>query len=137
MFEKESIEDEMLAEGDKLIDLQLKKERKEMEKIDLESEIEKDEGNMIELDEELYSLCAEINNITDQLDSMDQTLDFINKKIQELSENIIQMDFENIEPLQFSGLQSVEAAKVTLQTFFGVLLDINIYKRDLEQKCIE
>jgi hypothetical protein len=46
-------------------------------------------------------------------------------------------DLDSIEPLQFSGLKSVEAAKVTLQTFFGVLLDLNIYKRDLERSCIE
>jgi len=31
----------------------------------------------------------------------------------------------------------VDAAKVTLQTFFGVMLDLNVYKRDLEIKCIE
>lgn len=47
------------------------------------------------------------------------------------------MDADHIEPLKFSGLQSVEAARVTLQTFFSVMLDVNVYKRDLETKCIE
>ena len=32
MDERERIEDEMIAEGDKLVDIQLQKERKEMEK---------------------------------------------------------------------------------------------------------
>ncbi len=71
MDERERIEDEMLADGDKLIDMQLKKERKEIEKAELESEIEIDEGSMLELEEELDSLCVEITNLTEGLDSMD------------------------------------------------------------------
>ena len=31
----------------------------------------------------------------------------------------------------------MENARATLRTFFMVLLDLNVYKRDLEQKCIE
>lgn len=92
---------------------------------------------MLELEEEIDHLCMQIATITEALDSMDQTLDFMNKNINELCEEIASMDSDSIEPLQFSGLQSVDAARVTLQTFFGVLLDLNIYKRDLEQKCIE
>lgn len=68
---------------------------------------------------------------------MDETLEFKNNKINKMCEEIAQNDLSSVEPLKFSGLQSVEAAKVTLQTFFGVLLDLNVYKRDLEHKCIE
>ena len=75
--------------------------------------------------------------MTDNLDSMDETLAYKNRKINDLCEEIAANDLEQIEPLKFGGLKSVEAAKVTLQTFFGVLLDLNVYKRDLEQKCIE
>ena len=135
--ERERIEEEMLGLGDKLTDLLLQKERKEAEKAEYECESEIDEGKLYELEEELDNVCMEMQNITDSLDNMDETLDFINKKINLLSEEIASIDIENIQPLQFSGLKSVDAAKVTLQTFFGVLLDLNIYKRDLEQKCIE
>lgn len=75
--------------------------------------------------------------MTEHLDSLNETLEFINSKINALTEQIESLDIDNIEPIKFSGLKSVDAAKVTLQTFFGVLLDINIYKRDLEVKCIE
>ena len=37
----------------------------------------------------------------------------------------------------FKGLNSVEMARATLRTFFMVLLDLNVYKRDLETKCLE
>ena len=68
---------------------------------------------------------------------MNETLNFVTKKVNELTEEAISLDIDNIQPLKFSGLQSVDAARVTLQTFFSVLLDLNIYKRDLENKCIE
>ena len=44
---------------------------------------------------------------------------------------------DSIEAPRFKGLESVDVAKATLRTFFMVLLDLNIYKRDLETKCIE
>ena len=44
---------------------------------------------------------------------------------------------ESIQPLNFNALDSIDSAKATLKTFFSVVLDLNIYKRDLENKCIE
>ena len=39
--------------------------------------------------------------------------------------------------MSFNALDSIDSARVTLKTFFQVVLDLNIYKRDIEQKCIE
>lgn len=44
---------------------------------------------------------------------------------------------DSIQPPRFRGLSSVENARATLRTFFMVMLDLNVYKRDLENKCIE
>jgi len=44
---------------------------------------------------------------------------------------------ESVQPMTFNALDTVESARATLKTFFTVLLDLNVYKRDLEQKCIE
>lgn len=44
---------------------------------------------------------------------------------------------DSIQPPRFKGLNSVEMARATLRTFFMVLLDLNVYKRDLETKLIE
>ena len=38
---------------------------------------------------------------------------------------------------RFKGLNNVENARATLKTFFTVLLDLNVYKKDLENKLIE
>ena len=79
----------------------------------------------------------EIANLSEALDSLEETLKFHNDKYNKLTEEAIALDIDRIEPLKFTGLQSVDAARVTLQTFFTVMLDLNIYKRDLENKCIE
>lgn len=42
-----------------------------------------------------------------------------------------------IQPPRFKGLSNVDMARQTLRTFFMVLLDINVYKKELEAKCIE
>ena len=68
---------------------------------------------------------------------MEDSYNFHLKKLNDLNEEAIALDATNIEPIKFSGLQSVDAARVTLQTFFSVMLDLNIYKRDLEAKCID
>jgi hypothetical protein len=44
---------------------------------------------------------------------------------------------ESIAPLEFGALDSIESARVTLKTFFQVLLELNVYKRDLEKKCLD
>lgn len=38
---------------------------------------------------------------------------------------------------RFKGLNNVDNARATLKTFFMVLLDLNVYKKDLENKLIE
>jgi hypothetical protein len=52
-------------------------------------------------------------------------------------EEIESFDIETITPMNFNALGSIESAKATLKTFFSVVLDLNVYKRDLESKCIE
>lgn len=79
----------------------------------------------------------QIQNCNDSLESLEDSYKFHLGKLNVLNEEAIALDPSNIEPIKFSGLQSVDAARVTLQTFFSVMLDLNIYKRDLEAKCIE
>ena len=65
--EKERIENEMFQFGDKLNEIMLDKERKDIEKQQLEimEEIdEESEGRIIELEEEIHQIIMEIANIT-------------------------------------------------------------------------
>jgi chromosome segregation ATPase len=138
---KTQIEDEMFVEGDKLNALTLEKERKELEKQGLEMAAadtpDFDDGRILELEEEIYQVDAQIGNITDHLESLEETYEYHSKKLNTLNEQALSLAADSIEPLKFVGLQSIDAARVTLQTFFSVMLDVNIYKKDLEKKCIE
>ena len=62
---------------------------------------------------------------------------YVEQKVRKIEEDISEWDPDSIKPPRFKGLNSVEMAKATLKTFFMVLLDLNVYKRDLETKCIE
>jgi hypothetical protein len=44
---------------------------------------------------------------------------------------------DSVQPPRFKGLTSVDVARATLQTFFLVLLDLNVYKKELESKCLD
>ena len=42
-----------------------------------------------------------------------------------------------LKPPRFKCLNNVDNARATLKTFFMVLLDLNVYKKELENKLIE
>ena len=44
---------------------------------------------------------------------------------------------DSVSPLSFNALDSLDSARATLKIFFQVVLDLNVYKRDLENKCID
>lgn len=77
--------------------------------------------------------------ILETLESLDTTLNYINERVNKMTESLYEIDLEEdeIKPLVFKGLKTVEAARITLRTFFEALLDMNVYKTDLEDKCAE
>lgn len=131
----------MLEEGDRLTQLSIEKERLEMELNiieDYESKgIEFDEERKLEVEESLEEVNLESNSITETLDVLEQSLEFVQSKINQASTEVKTFDMDSIQPPMFKGLNSVEMARATLRTFFMVMLDLNVYKRDLEGKCIE
>ena len=137
--QKENIEDEMLEEGDKMTELLVYKEKLEFEKEELETipEEERDEGRILEIEESLKDIFLEINSITETLDMLEENLNYIENQVNASFEEIESFDIENVTTLSFNALETIESAKVTLKTFFQVFLELNVYNRDLEQKCIQ
>jgi len=137
--QKDKVENEMLEEGDRMTELLLLKEKLDFEKEELEAtpEDQRDEGRILEIEDQLKDISLEINSITETLDMLEETLQFVQSKVDQVTEEIEGFDMDSIQPMTFNALDSVESARATLKTFFQVLLDLNIYKRDLEQKCIE
>jgi chromosome segregation ATPase len=92
---------------------------------------------LLEIEAELDDIALESESITSTLDTLEEHLNFVTVKVNKLVHEIKSFDPESIKPPRFRGLNSVEMARATLSTFFMVLLDLNVYKRELEQKCIE
>ena len=62
-----------------MTDLLVMKEKLEMEKEDLEDvdEADKDEGRLLEIEDNLKDIALEINSITETLDMLEDTLEFV------------------------------------------------------------
>jgi Leucine-rich repeat (LRR) protein len=138
---REEIEEEMFSEGDRLTELSIQQERLEFEQLAIlearESGEEYDEARDLEIEVELEDIATESSSITQTLDTLEEHLNFVNNKINKLKEEIASFDMDSIQAPRFKGLSSVEMARKTLRTFFMVLLDLNVYKRELETKLIE
>lgn len=131
----------MLKEGDRLTDLIVQKERLEME-MEVNATAEEsgdtfDEARQLEIEGELEDVVLESDSITATLDVLEEHLDHVETKIASIESEIKAFSLESVQAPRFKGLTNVENARATLKTFFMVLLDINVYKKDLENKLIE
>jgi len=109
----------------------------EYEKEELENTQSKDEGRILEIDDNLKDILLEISSITETLDMLEEALEFVQEKLYQVTEEIEGFDIESVNPMSFNALDNIDSAKATLKTFFQIVLDLNVYKRDLETKCIE
>jgi len=96
-----------------------------------------DEARQLEIEQELESLVMEQEGITDTLDNLGEHMEFLEEKINDMRLEINSYDMENIMPPRFNGLNNVAVAKATLRTFFLVMLDLNVYKKELENKLLD
>ena len=136
----------MLTEGDRLTELIIEKERLELEIFEMEEQKLANENDVegglneerkLEIEGQLEDVCTESDSITATLDVLEEHMDHVETKIEQIKASIQSFDLDTVTPLRFKGLSSIENAKATLKTFFLVFLDLNVYKKDLENKLIE
>ena len=94
--QKDKLENEMLEEGDKMTDLLIMKEKLEFEKEELENAPTKDEGRILEIDDNLKDISLEINSITETLDMLEEALEFVQDKVYQCTEDIEGFDMESV-----------------------------------------
>ena len=98
---------------------------------------EYDEERQLEIEAELEDVCLESDSITATLDVLEEHLDHVETKVGQIRSEIKAFDLDSVQAPRFKGLNNVDNARATLKTFFMVLLDLNVYKKDLENKLIE
>ena len=79
LAQKDKVETEMLEEGDRMTELLVMREKLELEKEELEAleDDQKDEGRILEIDDQLKDISLEITSITETLDMLEETLEFV------------------------------------------------------------
>lgn len=131
----------MLKEGDRLNELIMEKDRLEFEMEANANAAEEggefDEAKQLEIEGMLEDVITESDSIMATLEVLEEHMDHTENKIAQIEAEIKSFSMDSIAPLQFKGLNNVETARATLKTFFMVLLDLNVYKKDLENKLIE
>lgn len=139
--ERNRLEDELIEEGDKLNALTLEKERRKMEMEMLEERAlageEEAEARIMELEEELYQLTFHQETLMSAFESCEDSLNRHYSRLADLQEEAQALNAQSQDMLKFPELKSVHAARMTLEVFFSQLLDLNLWKRDLENKCIQ
>jgi hypothetical protein len=60
----------------------------------------------------------------------------VSQKLSTISTSLINLSPDDIEKLRFDEVQSIEGARACLGAFFGILLDVNVYKKQLENQTI-
>ena len=91
----------MLEEGDRLNELVIQKERLEFELADLEEKQEEgspdfDEARMLEIQAELEDVVIETDSITQTLETLEEHLDFVQGKVNKLTQEIKSFDLDSI-----------------------------------------
>ena len=67
----------MLEEGDRLTEILVQKEKLIFEKEELEEQEDKDEGRILELDDQIKDLDREVSGISDTLDMLQEHIEFV------------------------------------------------------------
>lgn len=99
---------------------------------------EEAEARIMELEEEVYQLTYQQEALMSSLESVEDSLNRHYSQLEVLRDEAQVLAAQSQDMLKFPSLQSsAHAARTTLEVFFSQLLDLNIWKRDLENKCIQ
>ena len=79
----------------------------------------------------------ELESITENMNSLEDKLDFVSEKISTFKKEVIEINPENIERLRFEEISSLEEAKIYLGSFFNIFLEMNVYRSMVENKILE
>lgn len=87
------------------------------------------EDELYQVNEEIDQLDLEMKAIQDNMESLEEKQDFVAQKLSSISTQLISLSPDDIEQLRFDEVQSIEGARACLGAFFGILLDVNVYKK--------
>jgi prefoldin subunit 5 len=96
-----------------------------------------DEEELYAIGEEIEQINFEMRAIQDNLDNLEERHDFIENKVSSFTTQLIEFNPDDVDQLRFEEVQSIEGARACLGAFFKILLDVNVYKRQLQNVNLE
>ena len=104
----------MLEEGDRLTEALIEKEKLEFEKEELEAQPKetRDEGRLLEIGDNLNDLAMAVTANTETLDMLQEALEFVESKLNQVTEELEAFDVDSISPLSFSDAFSASLARL-------------------------
>ena len=91
------------------------------------------DDKIYQLTNEIEDLSAQMKDIQCHIESLEDKQTFINEKVSRYNCDMIRLkDPANSNVLEESPLQSMEGVRATVQSFFDILLDLNMALRNAE-----
>lgn len=77
-----------------------------------------------------------MRTVQDNLDNLEEKHEFFENKVHQLRTQLVEFNPDDVDQLRFEEVQSLEGARACLGAFFKILLDVNVYKRQLQNQNI-
>jgi len=87
------------------------------------------EDEVYQIQEELDGIEFEMKAVRENIESLEEKQDFVQNKISNYNVELVELDPDDVEQLRFDEVQSIEGARACLEAFFGILLEVNVYKK--------
>lgn len=132
---KQQIESEIEEEQRYYGEISIKKEKALLYKSKLQ--IGEDEGEALMIEKEIEEYDAILNKNQENIEALEDKIDFYNKKIINLENAIEEVKDEEIAGLNLNKVNSVQNAKTLLLAFFNIILEVKVQRMELEETLVD
>jgi hypothetical protein len=129
------IENEIEDEQKYFSEMSIKKEKAMLKKAKLNQETQ--EGDALILEKDIEEYDAILNKNQENIEALEDKIEFYNKKIINLENAIEEVNNEEIHGLNLDRVDSVQNAKTLLIAFFNIVLQVKVQRLDLEDTLID
>jgi hypothetical protein len=132
---RQQIEIEIDEEQRYYSEISIKKEKAIMKKSSLR--IEEDEGEALSIERDITEYDAILNKNQENIESLEDKIEFFNKKIISIENAIEEVNDEDIVGLNLDKVDSMQNAKTLLVAFFNIVLEVKVQRMDLEETLVD
>jgi len=132
---KQHVENEIEDEQKYYSEISIKKEKALLRKSKLR--ISNDEGEALMIEKEIEEYDAILNKNQENIEVLEDKIEFYNKKIINLETAIEDVNGEEIVGLNLDQVNSVNNAKTLLIAFFNIVLEVKVQRFELEETLVD